>query len=1720
MLQRRVWSQLSVFLAVLMAFSCLAAAQHAPICDSGGICGTDPTDPAYGGLLASRVQKQNARGTRNPMTAFTGGPAVIRRAIGSTSYNRAIPIVSLPGRGLDLNLTLYYNSRIWTFDPGSNVISLNTDRDFPSYGFRLDFGYIEYDANNAQMIVTESDGTKHALPLTANLAGGSVYDSNDGTFMEFDTRSNILTYRNGTMVTYQPFPSQSTLFRPIQLMDTNRNFITIAYVGGTGNDQHIDTVTDTLGRVIKFNYVNNLLQSITQAVSTTTDSSGTHTWATFSWPTLAVPVTLTHNFSGVTVTGAPNSGTSINALTGCTYPNGTGYKFSYGAWGIVNRIDLLSSTGLTRSYESYNFPDTSQALNDAPRYTDLTASPDGISTSNWLYSETQSAPGQITSEKVTDQLGTVTTFALNTDGTPASVQINDSQGKFYKLTNYSWKAVGTSTMIGSVMITDNGGNFSSVSYGYDSLGNVNDLKEYDFGNQLARETVTTYMGAPYTGAPWTGGHILNLPQSIQVKDGSGTVRSRTDFAYDETTPLPLSPFPVHNDGNSTAPRGNLTSITRYPDLSDLTKKITRTFTSDAAGNLASAQLDCCNEKKFNFDPSTQYAYLSSVVRGPDTGPQFTTHLTFNVDNGLLVNNTDENGQPTSYQYDNMYRVKTVTPPLSNGQSTAQFVYYTDDSASPQTWSWSDVNGKKVVQTFDGLGHLTRGDTIDRSSGNTVSTTQFQYDAIWRRFKTSNPYAPSEPVLWNTTGYDPLNRVTSQAPPSGGGTTFNFQGNTVLITDPANKQRKNFFDGLGRLIRVDEPGWGDALSAIDSISISGSERSTIVSTRVCAQYSTSNPPRCVDWESDTSTVYDTGNVTATINGTPYTYTYGQGDDPSTVATKLAGKINSDPARLVNASPSGSTINFFAVTAGTNGNNITVSSSSVTTDGSEFGAGTTSFPAATTTATLTGGENSVAQANAVLSATRHLTTTYGYDVFDHLTSVSQGAIGPVNNGQNLPGQQRSYSYDALGRLTTSTTPESGTVTDFYTDGNGAACAGDPTLVCRVLDARGVTKNFSYEALNRLSGLTYTGDPSNTPAVNYQYDAGGQAAFANDRITKISDGANSQTFTYDNLGRITSVSNLINGTSYPVGYSYNSASQVGSVTYPTGRVVYDNYDAIGRIQTIYNGGVAQLTVNSYNGHMEPISIAYANNVQGQFSYNDHLQLSALRYFNPGAPAGTPDVLNLTYDYASASQANNNGRIQAVHYFTTPGVEDKTKSESFSYDAWNRLTQAQTLDQTAIGTWNLQWTYDRLGNRLSQGGTGNNVTIGTPSFTVDPGTNRIIGYCYDNAGNLTDEAGCPASGNPHRYSYDGANRLIAIDNNGGTSPTATYTYLGPLRIQKVTGGQTTVYIYAGAKPIAEYVNGQISKEYIYSGTRLLATVAGGVFTYHHPDHLSSRADTDPTGTVNRRFGHFPFGETWYESPGTDKWKFTSYERDSFSGETGLDYAMFRGYSPGQARFVSADLLSGDLLSPQSLNRYTYSRNDPVNWIDPLGLKASWGICLDNPEDEDATGNLCLIVEDPADGGGGGSSSGGDGGASGGGGGPGGCGGPCGDGSGGGGGGGDGKPKKDKNSARCKQLDDNYFHAKDFAHNVAFPKGFSIAFGVGEVAAVGAGCIVGAFATVEGGPLTAWAGCGLGAVAELGNPVTQLSVMMTAVGTGLYEQYNANKALDAALAQYNAECN
>jgi RHS repeat-associated protein len=99
----------------------------------------------------------------------------------------------------------------------------------------------------------------------------------------------------------------------------------------------------------------------------------------------------------------------------------------------------------------------------------------------------------------------------------------------------------------------------------------------------------------------------------------------------------------------------------------------------------------------------------------------------------------------------------------------------------------------------------------------------------------------------------------------------------------------------------------------------------------------------------------------------------------------------------------------------------------------------------------------------------------------------------------------------------------------------------------------------------------------------------------------------------------------------------------------------------------------------------------------------------------------------------------------------------------------------------------------------------------------------------------------------------------------------------------------------------------------------------------------TNTSGSIAAQSGHFPFGEYWYETTpgGPQKLKFTSYERDS---ESGNDYAIFRSYLNRFGRFASPDPYLSSFSEPQRLNRFFYVASDPINQIDPLGL---YSVCM-----------------------------------------------------------------------------------------------------------------------------------------------------------------------------------
>jgi RHS repeat-associated protein len=109
----------------------------------------------------------------------------------------------------------------------------------------------------------------------------------------------------------------------------------------------------------------------------------------------------------------------------------------------------------------------------------------------------------------------------------------------------------------------------------------------------------------------------------------------------------------------------------------------------------------------------------------------------------------------------------------------------------------------------------------------------------------------------------------------------------------------------------------------------------------------------------------------------------------------------------------------------------------------------------------------------------------------------------------------------------------------------------------------------------------------------------------------------------------------------------------------------------------------------------------------------------------------------------------------------------------------------------------------------------------------------------------------------------------------------------------------------------------------------------FFHTDHLGTpRLVTDMFGNIVSEHHYLPFGEevppASHPNASNNSHRFTGHERDS---ETGLDYMMARYYSAPLGRFLAVD--PGDdsaLEDPQSWNKYSYVRNNPVGNLDPDG--------------------------------------------------------------------------------------------------------------------------------------------------------------------------------------------
>jgi RHS repeat-associated protein len=532
---------------------------------------------------------------------------------------------------------------------------------------------------------------------------------------------------------------------------------------------------------------------------------------------------------------------------------------------------------------------------------------------------------------------------------------------------------------------------------------------------------------------------------------------------------------------------------------------------------------------------------------------------------------------------------------------------------------------------------------------------------------------------------------------------------------------------------------------------------------------------------------------------------------------------------------------------------------------------------------------------------------------------------------------FTYDAFEQPQQEVSPDRGTSTYVFSP------AGLP--VSRT-DARGVTASFAFDALNRLTNVSYSGGPTPNSLValwlqslgssilsdnvTFTYDQGTGCTLGIGRLCSRQDQSGTERFGYDAFGNIIQQANTQLGFTYSTGYTYDSGNRLTQMTYPDGRVVSYARDALDRVSGI------QATVNQVSS---PIASA--------FQYRADSSLV-------GMTVGNGIVETRGYDPVGRLVSQLVGTVDTRAY-TYNAVGDMTAKQTsvevdqFTYDALDRLTgegrtQGSTTHSNGFG-------YDPNDNRLTEVRDG-----ALTSFGYTPGSNRLIqvgsaALTLDSAGNTTADLG-----GTRKFNYSAANHLQWISQNG--VPIAGYLYNGlGQRTGKLTLQGISLYHYDvfGHLISETSIGSQPSRDYVWAGSAPIAQIDHWVpigsmlqkahcsigadgkidwISYLHTDGLGTpRVATDVSQNVVWRDDGEAFGET---SP-TQTVPAGAYPvivnlrnpGQYLDQETGLFYNRARYYNPQSGRYLTSDPIG----LGGGLNTYSYADGNPFLHADPLGL-------------------------------------------------------------------------------------------------------------------------------------------------------------------------------------------
>ncbi len=832
---------------------------------------------------AGLVSAQVATGTP-PFGSFAGSPDIVDLA--NLNAHWTIPVMNKPGRGTNFTYDLSYDTSVWYPVGSSGSQSWQPVQNWGWLGeTEVATGYISYSQGSCHFVLG-------GQPHTENTYSNFVYHDSFGAAHAFSTPTigGCPTYVSSTTATtadgsgYQLSAEWTSGSYPaVSVTSSHGTLLNPPLQSGSGSGNY----TDRNGNEISVDgsgHFYDTLSSTTPALTvagqgtpsspltfTYTAPSGSSAQYTVSY----VAYTVATNFaiSGISEYGA----TAINLVDKVTLPDGTFYQFeyeqtpsapasgactpksgtyqSYCVTGRIAKVTLPTGGSISYSYTGGAGTNNSGIFSDGSAATLSRQTPDGT----WTYAQVKNS-GAASTTTLTDPQGNQTVIQFQSIyETQREAYQGSAGGTLLQSINTCYNGASspcTGTAI-SLPVTQRNIITSVPSVGsatlaseraetYNDVGVPTEIDEYGFGSGAPPSTPTRTTFIQYDP---NLGNITSFPQTVGVENGSGTVLSRTNYNYDQTTPV-AAPSGTPQLGSVSTPRGNLTSIQRCTNPGVCNSYAQTTMTYDTAGQLQTVT-DPLNN-------ATSYSYTDNFLTDNNANPPapysssvptdaFVTTVTLPASgtlkygyyyySGQAAVSTDQNGNKSySHFYDSLSRLTstfgpTVSYPGGSGMPWALNVYASSDTQvdsytgiADTSYSASCSNCRHDQVLLDGLGRNIHGYLKSDPEGQTEVDTA--YDSDGRVRSTSHPYRSTSDGTYGleTPTYDALGRTTKLTHPDGtysqtlygaaiGSSGLATQacsaatygvGYPVLSIDESGRKRQVWNDALGRTIEGDEP----------------------------------------------------------------------------------------------------------------------------------------------------------------------------------------------------------------------------------------------------------------------------------------------------------------------------------------------------------------------------------------------------------------------------------------------------------------------------------------------------------------------------------------------------------------------------------------------------------------------------------------------------------------------------------------------------------------------------------------------------------------------------------------------------------------------------------------------------------------------------------------------------------------------------------------------------